>query len=341
MEPPYKRQKLSLIGFCQPVCIVPPKVSKRSSLPRGTRTIVSVLDKILKKVVRQSELRHKKRQTAWGRMTVSLLKRERIRNRACRRHWKRWMKSMRTYHRKRIRHWRALLSKWRSVVEIARKAKLAAERANRHPLEQRKFDTAKHVELHYISKHLEPYNVPFDDAAKLKKQEIFGEYWKTTCVWSGDCLRKGLSVDHVFPVRNAYGNEKNHKTGWHDGGLRGGNSEWNTIMVRKEKNSGFKIFDYSKTYGWKKNIGWQVLTPQEESQCDARQFRLYSKIKRWRRYCELRGARYCWRFNRQMNLDLAATYEAVYREIVRRENEMKQHVHAILLNTATLNYPTI
>lgn len=41
-----------------------------------------------------------------------------------------------------------------------------------------------------------------------------------------------------------------------------------------------------------------------------------------------------------MNLDLAATYDAVYREIVRREHEMKRHVHAILQNTGGLYYTT-
>lgn len=316
MEPPLKKAKMTnetvVAAMLFPVCS---QEKPKKNPKRGSKTIAKVLETILKKV----EGRHLKVRRAWQRLSEKIIKKERSRRRL----------------------WRNLLSKWRITKKKVERERLQTERANQHPLEHRKFDTAKHVELHYISKHLEPFNVPFDEEAQAKKREIFGACWKTRCVWSGDDLSKGLSVDHIFPVRNAYGNKKDLKTGWHDGGLRGGNSEWNTVMVRKELNSGFKIFDHQKTHGWKKNIGWQVLTSEEESQCTPAQKCLYDKIKSWRAYCDSRGARYCWKFNRQMNLDLAAAYEAVYEDIIRREQAMIQHVPAILKNIGRLVYPTI
>ena len=45
----------------------------------------------------------------------------------------------------------------------------------------RKSDTAKHGELHLLKTQVEPNNVPFDEEAKRKWCEIWGEKWKTTC----------------------------------------------------------------------------------------------------------------------------------------------------------------
>jgi hypothetical protein len=222
--------------------------------------------------------------------------------------------------------------------EAKRKAR-ELQRKNRHPLQNRKYDTAKHLELHFIKLTLEPFNVPFDEEARKVKQSIFGENYKTTCVWTGRQLKKGMSLDHMFPVRNAYGNSRDHKTGWKNGGLRGGDSEWNWLWVDKHLNSGFKVFDHSKTHGWKKNVGWQVLTSQEEAQCTPKQLDFYIKVKEWREYCHQRGAKYCWKFNVAMNEELESFYNEIYVNMVDQTLAMaSKHRDAILKNTAKLEY---
>ena len=97
----------------------------------------------------------------------------------------------------------------------------------------RKYDTAKHAELHLLKTQVEHLNIPFDEAAERKWCEIWGTDWKTTCCWTGQHIPtgRGLSVDHLFPIRGAYGNSRNQKTGWLDGGLRGSDSSWNRAMV--------------------------------------------------------------------------------------------------------------
>ena len=107
---------------------------------------------------------------------------------------------------------------------------------------RRKYDTAKHVELHILETLIEKKNVTFDKEAADEKKKIWGFNWSTTCVWTGKTTH--LSVDHLFPIRGAYGNRKKVKTGWIHEGLRGSDSSWNTIMVYKTKNSGFKIFNH-------------------------------------------------------------------------------------------------
>lgn len=202
----------------------------------------------------------------------------------------------------------------------------------------RKFDTAKHVEIYIIKNFLESYNVVFDKAAAEMKRIIFGQDWEKTCAWTGERPLKGLSVDHLYPIRGAFGNAKKVKSGWRDGGLRGGHSQWNTLMVLKQYNSGFKIFDHSKTHGWKKDVSWQMLTSEEEKQCTPQELDFYTKLKKWRKYCDSRGARYCWKFTRAMNLELEATYDAFYEELVRKVDHMERHAWSIVKNGVTLNY---
>lgn len=213
------------------------------------------------------------------------------------------------------------------IILLGKKAvdALRDTRKKPHSVRGRKFDTAKHVELHYIREYLEPRNVPFDQEAACMKKHIFGQDWGQRCIWTGDYPKKGLSVDHVFDVRGGYGNKKKRKTGWHDGGLRGGDSQWNILMVRQELNSGYKIFNHTKDHGWRKNVGWQVLTQEEESQCTLQEIDLYSKIKQWRRYCDQRGARYCWEFPREMNIELENAYDALYSDIILKEEGMESY----------------
>jgi len=226
------------------------------------------------------------------------------------------------------------------VILLGKKASDAVlnKRKKPHSVRGRSSDTAKHVEMHYIRTYLEPVNVPFDEEAARMKKHIFGHDWEKRCIWSGSYPKRGLSVDHVFDVRGGYGNKKKRKTGWHDRGLRGGDSQWNILMVRTELNSGYKIFNHMKDYGWKKHVGWQVLSREEESQCTPREIDLYTKIKQWRQYCDQRGARYCWEFPREMNIELENAYETLYSDLILKEECMKRHVPIIQEKSRRLIY---
>lgn len=299
------------------------KVSQRKR-KRRKLTDKEEISNVLRDVIRSVELKLKKQ-------------------RKCKRKWRRLLSQLYERRKKQYQFRKLVRSKCLKYMserkkEEKRKAR-ELERKNRHPLQNRKYDTAKHLELHFIRLTLEPFNIPFDEEAHKVKQSIFGENYKTTCVWTGQQLKKGMSLDHMFPVRNAYGNSRDHKTGWKNGGLRGGDSEWNWLWVDKHLNSGFKVFDHSKTHGWKKNVGWQVLTPQEEAQCTPKQIDFYIKVKKWREYCHQRGARYCWKFNVAMNEELESFYNEIYVNMVDQTLGMaSKHRDAILQNTAKLEY---
>ena len=119
---------------------------------------------------------------------------------------------------------------------------------------RRKYDTAKHAELTLLDTQVEINNVIFDKEASDKKKEIFGDDWKNTCILTG--ATKQLSVDHIYPIRGAYGNQNQIKTGWLENGLRGSDSQWNTIMVIKSKNSGFKIRSEERRVGKECRSRW-------------------------------------------------------------------------------------
>jgi hypothetical protein len=176
-------------------------------------------------------------------------------------------------------------------VAKAEKAKRAEQQKNKG-IQYRKADTEKHLLMWLLRYHLEPSNLPFDEEAKKKKKEIFGEEWETTCIWTGKrglstnsgALTKGLSKDHIWPVRGAF-----RKTG-----LYGSDSPWNICMVTPRLNTGFKIFNHEETHGWKKDIGYQTLTTDEYTQCTEKEKSLYDKLRRWRDYAVSRGAHYAW-----------------------------------------------
>ena len=174
--------------------------------------------------------------------------------------------------------------------------------------------------LLHTKPNLEQSNVVFDEEAEIKKKEIWGEDYKTTCAWTGKRgfptksgkLTKGLSRDHIYPIRGAYGNSKQSKSGWMNGGLRGSDSQWNDVFVFKQHNSGFKVFDHSNTHGWKKDISWQTLTQKEFEQCTDQERRLYLKIKQWFAYVISRGAHYNWKFTRETNETIELLYTNIY-----------------------------
>ena len=178
----------------------------------------------------------------------------------------------------------------------------------------RKYDTAKHAELHLLRTQVEHLNIPFDEAAERKRCEIWGPNWKTTCAWTGTHIPtgKGLSIDHLFPIRGAYGNSRNSKTGWLDGGLRGSDSPWNRVMVLKQLNSGFKIFNHMADHGWKKDVGYQDLTEEELGQCTFQEQLFYKKLDLWRAYARSRGAHYHWKFSKETNIALDEHYTFIY-----------------------------
>jgi|TARA_B110000967_G_C18774490_1_gene504830 hypothetical protein len=185
---------------------------------------------------------------------------------------------------------------------------------------RRKYDTAKHVELHILETLIEKKNVTFDKEAADEKKKIWGFNWSTTCVWTGKTTH--LSVDHLFPIRGAYGNRKKVKTGWIHEGLRGSDSSWNTIMVYKTKNSGFKIFNHIKTHGWKKDISWQKLTSEELDQCTQQESELYNKLQLWREYTMKRGASFCWQFEENSNRQIEKLYQDFYELLEKRTEEL-------------------
>ena len=199
-----------------------------------------------------------------------------------------------------------------NLATVVDQARAALKLPKRRPssLSGRKYDSAKHLCLDQI-RALERHNVPFDAAAEAEKQAIWGPQYRTTCAWTlerghetkpgSGLYTKGLSLDHLFPIRGAYGNAKNPKTGWLAGGLRGSDSEWNTIYVFKQHNTGYKVFDHTKTHQWKKDIAWQTLTPTEYGQCTAQERRFYDKLVRWRAYVNARGAHYTWQYTRESN----------------------------------------
>jgi hypothetical protein len=184
----------------------------------------------------------------------------------------------------------------------------------------RKYDTAKHVVLHILATTVEKKNVIFDKEASDKKKEIFGYDWSNTCIWTG--ATTNLSVDHIFPIRGAYGNRKNAKTGWVKEGLRGSDSQWNTIMVYKTKNAGFKIFNHKKTHGWKKDISWQKLTSEELDQCTQQERGLYVKLQKWRMYARERGASFCWQFEENTNREIEKLYADIYKLLEERTEKL-------------------
>ena len=189
------------------------------------------------------------------------------------------------------------------------RAALGFAKTKTSSLMSRKSDSAKHLCLDQI-RELEKQNVPFDEAAEAKKKEIWGEEYKTTCQATGvpykdqdtGKVKKGLSLDHSFPVRGAYGNAKNPKTGYLHGGLRGSDSEWNSLPVAKQLNSSFKIVDHLSDHGWKKDVSWQTLTPEEYEQCPVKERSYYDKQTLWRKYVVSRGARYCWQYTTESNI---------------------------------------
>ena len=181
---------------------------------------------------------------------------------------------------------------------------------------RRKYDTAKHCVLTLLETQVEKNNVIFDKEASDKKKEIFGYDWEKTCILSGTTTQ--LSVDHIFPIRGAYGNKKKVKTGWLKEGLRGSDSQWNTIMVYKAKNSGFKIFNHTKTHGWKKDISYQYLTSEELNQCTPQEKDLYVKIQLWRDYAKKRGASFCWQFEEETNIKIEQIYTDIYKLLEER-----------------------
>ena len=174
----------------------------------------------------------------------------------------------------------------------------------------RKYDGAK-VAVLDINKRIEKTNVIFDKEASDKKKEIFGDDWENTCIWTGETNK--LSNDHVYPLRGAYGNRKNVKTGWIKNGLRGSDSKWNTITVLACKNAGFKVFNHTKTHGWKKDISYQYLTPEQLDQCTPQEWDLYDKIQRWRIYASGRGASYCWQYTEETNRGLDQIINDTYK----------------------------
>ena len=184
----------------------------------------------------------------------------------------------------------------------------------------RKYDTAKHVVLHILATTVEKKNVIFDKEASDKKKEIFGYDWSSTCIWTG--ATTNLSVDHIFPIRGAYGNRNNAKTGWVKEGLRGSDSQWNTIMVYKTKNAGFKIFNHKKTHGWKKDISWQKLTSEELDQCTQQERGLYVKLQKWRMYARERGASFCWQFEENTNREIEKLYVDIYKLLEERTEKL-------------------
>jgi hypothetical protein len=183
----------------------------------------------------------------------------------------------------------------------------------------RKYDTAKHVVLHILDT-VEKQNIPFDKEAEKKKKEIWGDEWEQTCVWTGQTSH--LSVDHMYPIRGAYGNKKSRKTGWLNKGLRGSNSQWNTIMVYKAKNAGFKIFNHQKTHGWKKDVSWQKLTTQELEQCTEQERDFYTKLQAWRAYTMRRGASFCWQFEKNTNEQIEKLYYDTYKQLEKCTDEL-------------------
>jgi len=185
---------------------------------------------------------------------------------------------------------------------------------------RRKYDTAKHVILQILPEIEKKYNIPFDKEAEKKKKEIWGHDWEQTCVWSGQ--KSHLSVDHLFPIRGAYGNNKSLKTGWLNKGLRGSDSQWNTLMVYTTKNAGFKIFNHQKTHGWKKDVSWQKLTTQELEQCTEQERDFYTKLQTWRAYTMQRGASFCWQFDKKTNEKLEKVYCDVYNQLEKRASEL-------------------
>jgi len=185
---------------------------------------------------------------------------------------------------------------------------------------RRKYDTAKHVILQILPEIEKKYNIPFDKEAEKKKKEIWGHDWEQTCVWSGQ--KSHLSVDHLFPIRGAYGNNKSRKTGWLNKGLRGSDSQWNTLMVYTTKNAGFKIFNHQKTHGWKKDVSWQKLTTQELEQCTKQERDFYTKLQTWRAYTMQRGASFCWQFDKKTNEKLEKVYCDVYNQLEKRASEL-------------------
>ena len=184
----------------------------------------------------------------------------------------------------------------------------------------RKYDTAKHVEMHILHKTVEKQNIPFDKEAEKKKKEIWGYDWEQTCVWTGQT--SNLSVDHMYPIRGAYGNKKSRKTGWINKGLRGSDSQWNTIMVYKTKNAGFKIFNHQKTHGWKKDVSWQKLTTQELEQCTEQEKDFYTKLQAWRAYTMRRGASFCWQFEKNTNEQIEKLYCDIYKQLEKCASEL-------------------
>tara|TARA_B110000444_G_C18834734_1_gene595312 strand:- start:1286 stop:2149 length:864 start_codon:yes stop_codon:yes gene_type:complete len=204
-------------------------------------------------------------------------------------------------------------------VKADKKAdKKASKKASR--IMQRKYDTAKHVILHKLPEIEKKYNVLFDKEAEKKKKEIWGDDWTQRCVWTGG--KKNLSKDHLYPIRGAYGNKRNKKTGWIKEGLRGGDSQWNILMVCKNKNSGFKIFNHKKTHGWKKDVSWQKLTTQEVEQCTEQERDFYLKLLAWRTYTVQRGAKYYWQFTEESNKKLEKLYEEHYKELEKNVDEL-------------------
>tara|TARA_B110001450_G_scaffold214095_1_gene206758 strand:- start:2205 stop:3110 length:906 start_codon:yes stop_codon:yes gene_type:complete len=183
----------------------------------------------------------------------------------------------------------------------------------------RKYDTAKHVELHILDT-VEKQNIPFDKEAEEKKKEIWGYEWEQTCVWTGQ--KSHLSVDHMYPIRGAYGNKSSLKTGWINKGLRGSDSQWNTIMVYKTKNAGFKIFNHQKTHGWKKDVSWQKLTTQELEQCTEQEKDFYTKLQAWRAYTMRRGASFCWQFEKNTNEQIEKLYCDIYKQLEKCASEL-------------------
>ena len=158
----------------------------------------------------------------------------------------------------------------------------------------------------------ELYQPEFDEAADARMNQIWGDDRWATCQATGKSYRdpvtgkimKGLSKEHCFPTRGAYGNETETKTGGaRGGGLRGSDSFWNIYgMCGRPHNSGLKRFNHKKDHGWSKDVAYQTLTSEEYEQCTDRERDYYDKLRQSREYTTSRGAHYAWKYTTESNL---------------------------------------
>ena len=83
-------------------------------------------------------------------------------------------------------------------------------------------------------------------------------------------------------------------------------------MVLKQLNSGFKIFNHKANHGWKKDISYQDLTPEELDQCTDQEKQFYNKLMESRAYARSRGAHYHWKFSKETNIKINEHYTFIY-----------------------------